>query len=132
MDETLIYDHTTELNWKTTEWTAAGSFKAAKTAKFSQQGYEVRSLGYGSLFLDYIEKSHRINIDRSLSQRLKEEITKRWSHMKKKKVIFHQNNAASVEYTNYTDIDRIKRSSAKLELILQDNTRTCLCYLWKR
>jgi transposase len=49
----------------------------------------------GILFIDYLEKGKRINSEyyMALLVRLKEEITKKRPHMKKKKVLFHQDNA---------------------------------------
>lgn len=47
------------------------------------------------LFIDYLEKGQTITSDRYMTQlaRLKEKIVKKRLHMKKKKAIFHQDNA---------------------------------------
>ena len=50
----------------------------------------------GILFIDYLEKGRTINNKYyiPLLMHLKEEITtKKWPHLKKKKVLFHQDNA---------------------------------------
>ena len=50
----------------------------------------------GIIFIDYLEKGQTINSDYyiALLERLKDEITKKRLHLKKKKkVLFHQDNA---------------------------------------
>ena len=49
----------------------------------------------GILFIDYLDKERTINSEYyiALLVRLKEKITKKWPQMKKKKVVFHQENA---------------------------------------
>jgi len=50
---------------------------------------------HGILFIDYLEKGKTINTDYycALLERLKDEIAKKRPHMKKKKILFHQDNA---------------------------------------
>ena len=50
---------------------------------------------HGFLFIDYLEKGKTINSERYISQlmRLKNEIGEKRLQMKKKKVLFHQDNA---------------------------------------
>ena len=50
---------------------------------------------HGILFIDYFEQAKTINSDyyMALLNRLRVEIKKKRSHMKKKKVLFHQDNA---------------------------------------
>ena len=50
---------------------------------------------YGIISIDYVEKGKYINSDHyiELLVRLKDEIAKKRPHMKKKKIIFHQDNA---------------------------------------
>ena len=52
------------------------------------------------LFLDYLEKRRTINNEYyiALFVSLKEEIDKKWPHMKKEKVLFHQDNAPCHKY----------------------------------
>ena len=50
---------------------------------------------HGVLFIDYLEKGETINSERYIGQlmRLKDEIAEKRLQMKKKKVLFHQDNA---------------------------------------
>lgn len=50
---------------------------------------------HGIIFIDYLQKRQTINSDYyiALLERLKEEIAKNRLHLKKKKVLFHQDNA---------------------------------------
>ena len=50
---------------------------------------------HGIIFIDYLEKGKTINSDYyiALLERLKDEIAEKRPHLKKKKVLFHQDNA---------------------------------------
>ncbi|GFT82754.1 histone-lysine N-methyltransferase SETMAR [Nephila pilipes] len=50
---------------------------------------------HGIIFIDYLEKGRTINSDYyiALLERLKDEITEKRPHLKKKKVLLHQDNA---------------------------------------
>ena len=95
MDEAWIHYFTPESNWQSDECTVAGESRS----KMQTSAGEVLASVFWDmqviLFIDYLEKGRTINNKyyKALLVRLKEEITKKWPRVKKKKVIFHQNNA---------------------------------------
>lgn len=98
MDETWLHHYTPESNRQSAEWTATGepSPKRGKTQKSA--GKVMASVfwdAHGIIFIDYLEKGKTINSDyyMALLERLKVEIAAKRPHMKKKKVLFHQDNA---------------------------------------
>jgi histone-lysine N-methyltransferase SETMAR len=98
MDETWIHHHTPESNRQSAEWTAAGEPRPKRPKSQKSAGKVMASVFWdaqGILFIDYLEKGSRINSEYyiALLVRLKEEIAKKRPHMKKKKMIFHQDNA---------------------------------------
>uniref|UniRef100_A0A2S2QFV8 Mariner Mos1 transposase n=1 Tax=Sipha flava TaxID=143950 RepID=A0A2S2QFV8_9HEMI len=98
MDETWIHHHTPESNRQSAEWTVAGEPRPKRPKSQKSAGKVMASVFWdaqGILFIDYLEKGKRINSEyyMALLVRLKEEITKKRPHMKKKKVLFHQDNA---------------------------------------
>ena len=80
------------------EWTAVGE-KRSKRPKTQMWAGKVMPSGFwdahGVLFIDYLEKGKTINSKRYIVQlmRLKNEIVEKQLQMKKKKVLFHQDNA---------------------------------------
>ena len=98
MDETWIHHFTLESNQQSTEWTAAGE-SCSKRPKTQISAGKVLAFVFwdaqGIMFIDYLEKVRTINSEYyiALLVRLKEEITKKQPQMKKKKVLFHQDNA---------------------------------------
>lgn len=98
MDETWIHHHTPESNRQSAEWTAAGEPRPKRPKSQKSAGKVMASVFWdaqGILFIDYLEEGKRINSEyyMALLVRLKEEIAKKRPHMKKKKVLFHQDNA---------------------------------------
>lgn len=98
MDETWIHHYTPESNRQSAEWTATGE-PTPKRGKTQQSAGKVMASvfwdAHGIIFIDYLEKGKTINSDYyiALLERLKVEIAKKRPHMKKKKVLFHQDNA---------------------------------------
>lgn len=98
MDETWIYHHTPESKRQTAEWTAKGESQPKRPKTQTSAGKVLASVfwdSHGIIFIDYLEKGKTINSDYyiALLDRLKSEIEKKRPHMKKKKVLFHQDNA---------------------------------------
>lgn len=98
MDETWLHHFTPESNRQSAEW-RAGDEPAPKRGKTQQSAGKVMASvfwdAHGIIFIDYLEKGRTINSDYyiALLERLKEEIAEKRPHMKKKKVLFHQDNA---------------------------------------
>lgn len=98
MDETWIHHFTPESNRQSAEWTARDE-PTPKRGKTQQSAGKVMASVFwdaqGIIFIDYLEKGKTINSDYyiALLDRLKNEIAKKRPHLKKKKVLFHQDNA---------------------------------------
>ena len=98
MDETWVHHFTPESKWQSAEWITAGE-RCPKWPKIqASAGKELASVFWDVhhiSFIDYLEKGRTINSKYyiALLVRLKEEITKKWLQMEKKKVLFHQDNA---------------------------------------
>ena len=98
MDETWIHYFTLESNRQSDEWPAAGESRPKRPKIQTSTGKVLASIFWdaqGILFIDYLEKGRTINSEYyiALLVRLKEEIAKKRPQMKKKKVLFHQDNA---------------------------------------
>ena len=98
MDETWIHHFTSESNWLSAEWTAAGESHPKWPKTLTSAGKVLVSVfldAQGILFVDYLEKRRTTNSQYYLALivRLKEEITKKRPQMTKKKVLFNQDNA---------------------------------------
>jgi len=99
MDETWIHHYTPESKQQSKQWTEAGCSPPKKTRSVSSAG-KVMALVFwdaeGILFIDYLEKGKTItreyysNILTRLDEKIRE---KRPGLQKKKKIIFHQDNA---------------------------------------
>ena len=97
MDETWIYHFTPESNWKSAEWTEADESCPKQPKMQTSAGKVLASVFWdaqGILFIDHLEKVRTINSKYyiALLVHLKEEITNKWLQIKKKKVLFHQDN----------------------------------------
>lgn len=98
MDETWLHHYTPESNRQSAEWTARGE-PTPKRGKTQQSAGKVMASVFwdsqGIIFIDYLEKGKTINSDYyiALLDRLNEEIAKKRPHLKKKKILFHQDNA---------------------------------------
>ena len=97
-DETWIHHLILESNWQSAEWTAVGDCCPKQLKTQTSAGKILASVFWdvlGILFTDYREKGRTINSEyyRALVVLVKEEIARKWQEMKKKKVLFHQDNA---------------------------------------
>lgn len=98
MDETWLHHYTPESNRQSAEWTARDEPRP-KRAKTQQTAGKVMASVFwdarGIIFIDYLKKGQTINSDYyiALLERLQDEIAKKRPHLKKKKVLFHQDNA---------------------------------------
>jgi len=98
MDETWIHHYTPELKRQSSEWTGPGESRPKRPKTQQSAGKVMASVfwdTHGILFIDYLEKGKTINSDYycALLDRLKDEIALKRPHMKKKKILFHQDNA---------------------------------------
>ncbi|GFU02053.1 putative DD34D transposase [Trichonephila clavipes] len=98
MDETWFHHFTPESNRQSAEWTALDepTPKSGKTQKSA--GKVMASVfwdTHGIILIDYLKKEKTINSDYyvALLERLKDEIAEKRPHLKKKKVLLHQDNA---------------------------------------
>ena len=98
MDETWNHHFTPESNQQSAEWTAARESSPKQPKTQTSVGKVLASVFWdaqGILFIAYLEKGRAINsrYHITLLMHLQEEITKKQPQMKKKKVLFHQDNA---------------------------------------
>ena len=79
------------------EWTAAGESQPKTQTSAGKDLASVFWDAQGILFIDYLEKGKTTNNEYyiALLVHLKKEIATKWPQMKKKKVLFHQDNAPS-------------------------------------
>ena len=98
MDETWIHHFTPESKRQSAEWRAAGESRPKRPKTQHLAGKVMASVFWDAhriIYIDYLEKGKYINSDYyiELLVRLKDEIAKKRPHMKKKKIMFHQDNA---------------------------------------
>ena len=98
MDETWIHHFTPESNQQSAEWTVAGESHSKQPKTQTSAGKVLLCVFWdaqGILFIDYLEKGRTINSEYyiALLVHLKEEIAKKQPQMKKKKVLFNEDNA---------------------------------------
>ena len=98
MDETWIHHFTPESKRQSAEWRAAGESRPKRPKTQQSAGKVMASVfwdAHGIIYIEYLEKGKYINSDYyiELLVRLKDEIAKKQPHMKKKKIIFHHDNA---------------------------------------
>jgi [histone H3]-lysine36 N-dimethyltransferase SETMAR len=98
MNETWLHHFTPESDRQSFEWTAYDepNLKRGKTQQSA--GKVMASVfwdAHGIIFIFYLEKGKTINSDYyiALLERLKDEIAEKRPHLKKNKVLFHQDNA---------------------------------------
>ena len=90
--------YTPESKRSSAEWTAVGETRPKRPKTQMWAGKVMASVfwdAHGVLFIDYLEKGKTIDSERYIGQlmRLKNEIGEKRLQMKKKKVLFHQDNA---------------------------------------
>jgi len=98
MDETWLHHYTPESKRQSVEWTARDEPNPKRGKRQKSAGKVLASVfwdAYRIIFIDYLEKGKTINSDYyiALLERLKDEIAKKRPHLKKKNVLFHQDNA---------------------------------------
>ena len=98
MDETCIHHYTPESKRSSAEWIAVVEKRPKREKRQMLAGKVMASVfwdAHAVLFIDYLEKGKTINSERYIGQlmRLKNEIGEKRLQMKKKKVLFHQDNA---------------------------------------
>ena len=98
MDETWIHHFTLESNRQSAEWTAVDESRPKRPKMQTSAGMVLSSVFWNAqciLFFDYLEKGRTISSEYYivLSVRLKEEITPKRPQMKKKNLLFYQDNA---------------------------------------
>lgn len=98
MDETWIHHFNPESSRQSAEWTSVGESRPKRPKTQTSAGKVMASVfwdSHGILFIDYVEKGKTINSEyyMALLERLKAEIDAKRPHMKKKKILFHQDNA---------------------------------------
>lgn len=100
MDETWIHHYTPESSQQSKQWTKIGS-SAPKRPKTQQWAGKVMASvfwdAHGIIFIDYLQKGSTITgaYYAALLDRLVDEIGKKRPHMKKKKILFLDDNAPS-------------------------------------
>ena len=84
----------------------------------------------GILVINHIEKGRTINSEYhiALLMRLNKEITKKWPQMKKKKVLFHQDNALC--HKTITAMAKLHELHVKLLLYPPYSPDLALCDYW--
>ena len=92
------FDSTPESKRQSAEWCAVGESRPKRPKTQQLAGKVMASVFWdvhGIIYIDYLERGKYINSDYyiELLVRLKDEIAKKRPHMKKKKIIFHQDNA---------------------------------------
>lgn len=98
MDETWIHHYTPESSRQSAEWRASDEPNPKRGKTQQSAGKVMASVfwdAHGIIFIDYLQKGQTINSDYyiALLDRLKKEIVTKRPHLKKKKVLFHQDNA---------------------------------------
>ena len=98
IDETWIHHYTPETRRSSAEWKAAGENRPKRPKTQQWAGKVMASLFWDAhriLFIDYLEKGKTINNEyyMALLNWLRAKIKKKWPHMQKKNVLFHQDNA---------------------------------------
>ena len=117
MNETWIHHYTRESKRSLGEWTAVGE-KRPKLQKTQMWAGKVMAHVFwdphGVLFIDYLEKGETINSERYIGQlmRLKNEMGEKRLQMKKKKVLFHQDNVPC--HKSLATIAKLNKLSFKL------------------
>lgn len=98
MDETWIHYYTPESMQQSKQWVSPGE-TAPKRPKTQQWAGKVMASVFwdarGIIFIDYLEKGKTITgaYYSTLLDRLKSEIAKKRPHLKKKKILYHHDNA---------------------------------------
>lgn len=98
VDETWIHHYTPESKIQSRQWVEAGSSAPTKAKVVASAGKVMATVfwdAHGIIFIDYLQKGKTITglYYSALLDRLDNEIKEKRPHLKKKKVLFHQDNA---------------------------------------
>lgn len=98
VDETWIHHYTPETKEQSKQWIAKGEPAPKKAKTVSSAGKVMATVfwdSHGIILIDYLQKGKTITGEyyASLLDKLKAEIARKRPHLKKKKVLFHQDNA---------------------------------------
>jgi len=111
VDETWVHHYTPETKQQSKQWIERGK-PAPKKAKTVKSAGKVMATVFwdarGIIHIDYLEKSKTITGEyyASLLDQLKEKLEEKRPHLKRKKILFHQDNAR---------VHTCSRSMAKIE-----------------
>ena len=98
VDETRIHHYTPETKERSKQWVFEGERAPKKVKTVKSAGKVLATVFWDAreiIYTDYLEKGQTIigAYYASLLHRLSEEIKKKRPHLKKKKILFHQDNA---------------------------------------
>jgi [histone H3]-lysine36 N-dimethyltransferase SETMAR len=98
VDVTWLLHNTPESNRQSTEWTESDepNAKREKTQRSAGKATASEFWGaHGIIFIDYLEKGQTINSEYDIAflDRLNDDIKQKFHNLKKKKVLFYQDNA---------------------------------------
>ena len=131
VDETWIHYYTPETKEQSKQWISKGE-RAPKKAKTVCSVDKVMATVFwdskGIIFIDYLEKGKTITGEyyASLLDRLREEINKKRPALRKKKVLFHQDNAR----VHTCAVSMAKILEHKFELLNHDIDSTLQCFFY--
>ena len=99
MDETWIHYYTPESNRQSAEWLKPGETRPKRPKTQRSAGKVMASVfwdAHGIIFIDYLEKGKTITGEyyATLLDKLNQEIKEKRPHLKKKKLLFHHDNAS--------------------------------------
>lgn len=119
IDETWIHYYTPESNRQTAQWLQAGESRPKRPKTQRSAGKVMASIfwdAHGIIFIDYLEKGKTITGEYyvTLLDRLDKEIKEKRPHLKKKKVLFHHDNAPAHSSMKAM----VKLNSLRYELLL--------------
>ncbi|XP_036336279.1 histone-lysine N-methyltransferase SETMAR-like [Rhagoletis pomonella] len=100
MDETSIHHYTPESKEQSKQWVERGSSAPKKAKVVASAGKVMASIFWdaqGIIFINYLEKGKTITAEyySSLLDTLDQNIKQKRPHLKKKKILFHHDNAPS-------------------------------------
>jgi [histone H3]-lysine36 N-dimethyltransferase SETMAR len=97
MDVTWLLHNTPDSNRQSAEWTERDELNSKHGKTQWSAGKVMASVFWevrGIIFIEYLEKGQTINSEYNIAllERLNDKIKKKRTHLKKKKVLFHQDN----------------------------------------
>ena len=112
MDETGVYDFTPEMKKQSKQWTERGESARNKAKTVPSSGKVMASVSWdahGIIFIGYLQKRKTINGEyyANISQRLIDDIKKKFANLTKKKALLHQGNASVHTLIAMTKINKL-------------------------